>query len=272
MSLIYTGPRDTSKVINHAANILNDDNLRLTGKTRVSVPALLAGLGVYVTVGQSLFANYNGTAYTAGAHTFNFNAFDGHTYVCADPLLGCSGDATGDFVTIHGNQAGRIGDELIAAGEHTDCIMAPIAVGGTEIAQWAPGGNLVKRVDVCLRRLFEQGYSPTAILLEIGQQDSGVGTTQAQWESRFSSFRANIRAQGCDAPIIVARCTWRPSTSNATIRAAQAAVVNPGLGVYAGPDIDTLVGANRVAASPHLSATGCAAAAILWRNSIQAVI
>lgn len=271
MSLLYTGPADNSKYINHEANAFLDDMRSLAGKTRVAVTQT-ATTGVLLTVGQSLFANYNGAPYTAGANVYNFNAFDGRCYVCADPLLGCAGTSEGGNAGIEGNQAGRIADALIAAGEFTHCVVAPIAVGGTRIDQWATGGNLVQRLIVALARLREQGFVPSAVLLEIGQQDAGDGTSQAAWQASFSTFRSVIRANGCNAPIFVAQCTWRPSTSNATIRAAQAAVVNPGLGVYAGPDIDTLIGGNRQGGSPHLNATGAAAAAILWRNAIQAVL
>jgi hypothetical protein len=270
MSYIYRGISDGFKQINHTANAFADDNTNLTGKTAVTV-SQSGTTGVYVTVGQSLFANYNGTAYTAGSTTYNFNAFNGRVYNCADPLLGCAGNGTVAPSGGTGNQAGRIADALIAAGEHTHVIMAPIAVGGTKISQWAVGGNLVRRLEVCLMRLGEQGYTPTAVLLEIGQQDSGDGTTQVAWEASFDSFLTVIRKY-TSAPVIVAQCTWAPSSSNATIRAAQAAVVDS-VDVFAGPDIDTLTSATyRQAASPHLTATGSAVASLLWRDAIQAVI
>lgn len=269
MSLIFKGTGDSSRFLNHAANQLGDDMRDISSKTRVT-PA--AGAGVYVTVGQSLVCNYNGTAYTAGSTVSNFNTFDGRFYACVDPLLGCGGNGTVDVASGVGNQAGRIADALIAAGEHTSVIVAPVGVGGTEMARWADVNDLFPRFRVCLLRLREHGREPTAILFELGQEDAGLGTSQAAWEASFSTFRSAVRALGCNAPIIVAKCTWRPSTSNTTIRAAQTAVVNSGLGVYAGPDIDTLTGANRISGSPHLSATGAAAAALLWRDAIQAVI
>ena len=273
MSYYFKGIADGFKQIDHSANAFSDDMRNLTGRTEVSIATLLASanLGVYVTVGQSLFANYNGEPYTAVFATYNFNAFNGRAYQCQDPLLGCAGDGTVAPTDQKGNQAGRIGDTLVQNGVHDDVVMAPIAVGGTKISQWAAGGNLVRRLEVCLLRLKEQGLEPTAILLEIGQQDAADGTSQAAWEASFASFLSVIRGYTA-APVIVAQCTWRPSASNATIRAAQAAVVDS-FEVFAGPDIDTLTGATyRQAASPHLTATGCSVAAVLWRSAIEAVI
>ena len=264
MSLIYTGPADTWKEFDATANPILDDWTDLTGRTQVT-PTIDADTGVYVMIGQSMIANYTDVKHTAGATVYNFNMFNGRTYNCADPMLGCGGP--------DGNVAGHIGDALVASGQHARVVMAPIACGGTSVGEWATGA-LGRRIDICLQRLREQGYTVTGVLYEQGQQDGTLGTSQAAWEASFAQIVTRVRVY-TPAPIFVARSSFRhTATTYPTILAAQDAVVD-NVDVFAGPDSDTLISASyrqQLPAAAHWKYLGAASSALLWRAAIEAVI
>jgi hypothetical protein len=132
-------------------------------------------------------------------------------------------------------------------------ILIPIAIGATEILDWIPSGEgratwMWPRVQTMWRRYTAAGLPAiTGWLWMVGEQDAGnphSGTTQAQFVARFEEFRAAVRELGSDAPIFMPQETHpheaEPPYRGQQIRAAQAAVVNPALGVYAGPDCDLI--------------------------------
>lgn len=239
-----------------------------TGKSTVS-GTISSGESTLVLMcfGQSIAASSAPTAYTpSNAKVHQLNIYDGLTYQAADPMMGLSGKAGGGF---GGSYLSRLGDKIIGDGKKSRVILVPISIGGTTINEWATG-NLAHRLDVALLHLRAQQWigNPDAslkVMLDIGQTDGANGTTQSAWLASFAKAVNRINKLGIGSPpIYVAQSTYQLSAANSTIRAAQAAVVD-NVQVFAGPDLDTLTGADRQADGTHLSDAGADAAATLWR-------
>ncbi len=237
-----------------------------SGRTLLNPQGLIGGdvSRLYVFAGQSTMACSNPTARVpVSSRVDNFNIYDGAIYTYRDPPLGTSygGDITGPGCT-----AGRIADKLITAGPATRVICATMAVGGTSIDQWVNDTAVARRVPVMGARLAAAGLlsSVTAIIWQQGETDNALNTPQATYTARMASLIAAWRAAGFTCKILIAQTSWNAGASHAATRAAQAAAVNNGAGIYAGPDTDTLTGANRQADNTHFSDVGADALASLW--------
>ena len=108
--------------------------LRYAGKIEVPCPKQTQRTAVLLIAGQSNAANNaaqrHGTRYPDRV----LNFMGGRCYVAGSPLLGSTGFA-GEYWTL-------MADQLIDAGAFDRVILAPVAVGGSNIAQWAKGGAL----------------------------------------------------------------------------------------------------------------------------------
>lgn len=228
-----------------------------TGKTVVS-SSITGGEAtlVLLALGQSLTTNATPTPFTpTSPKVHNLNIYDGITYRAVDPLLGTAG--TG------GNYLSRLGDKLISDGSFARVILVPAAIGGTYIHDWIPSGLFDHRARVALKRIRAQGWVGNAdvtfrVLWEQGQGDTaaGIGTLQAIWQARFQQIVGTINGFGLGTPqITVPKDTMVANVIDATIRAAQAAVVD-NVQVFAGPDFDTLTGVTNRSDGTHPSDTG----------------
>jgi hypothetical protein len=234
-------------------------NRRVAGKTMVH-PAPVAGetTGVFLSAGQSLLANSCETTYTVTATKVqNMSIFNGAVYTAADPLIGCTNEV--------GNVLCRLGDKL-RASLFDRVIFIPMSVGSTTVADWA-GANLVGHFGVAKRRCDAVGLTISGVLWDIGIQDASDGTSQASYAASQSAVFAAIRAAGITAPIFVALEAY-PYT-NAGVRAAQAAAVDAGAGIYAGPDEDLIAAGSRYDGA-HFNATGADEYATAWYNALNA--
>jgi hypothetical protein len=101
-----------------------------------------------------------------------------------------------------------------------------------------------------------------------------VSVTRSTWVGKatyvrhFSRLLANLRANGLEAPVYVARASYCRGRTSEAVRAAQRAVVDARAGVLAGPDTDTLVGPGLRHDDCHFSAFGAALHAALWRDAL----
>ena len=215
---------------------------------------------VALVFGQSNAGNWGESKRTAGPRVFNF--FRGSLTRARDPLPGANGNG--------GSPWTRLGDKLIAANVYDRVIFVPAAIGATDIALWAPGGLLHKDL---LRNVLETqqaGYRFTHLLWVQGESDNALGTSQNDYYSRFLNMLAAIRGLGVDAPVFVALATrcgqYLPSP---TIRQAQIDLRNPSLGIFEGPDLDTLDETWRRDGC-HFSDKGLERHAEMWLKIIQA--
>jgi Carbohydrate esterase, sialic acid-specific acetylesterase len=231
-----------------------------SGKTLQAIPPRVLLL---ITVGQSNIVNIGPTAYTPShaAAIGNFNPYDGNLYAYADPLLGTGHNGS--------NMAGRLADLLIAAGAFDRVIVLSLAVGGSQVAMWAPGGILDNRLSIALARVRGRGIVNPTMALLWGQGESDGNTSQGDYATALSSFISSAASAGFSGRVFVAKQTWFAGATVSAIRAAQAGVVD-GTTVFAGPDADALGSSYRVADNTHFNDAGQAAYASAWYDAMVA--
>ena len=221
---------------------------------------------VIVTLGQSNAANYALERYTPKYDVRNFDLYDGRCYNAKDPLLGASGTL--------GNFATPLADMLIERGLYSHVIVAPIAMGGSTVEEWAEEGVFNRRILVLIRRLFDAGLTPTLILWHQGEGNSGAGDSHGrQYRKDLLEVIATFRNYGITAPFFVAlatKCGAYPRSSGDNIRKGQATAVNPLDNVFLGPDTDALGDAYRDEDHCHFNAAGLLRHAAMWADVLQA--
>lgn len=229
-----------------------------------------AGTIFLLVVGQSNVCNVGPTTYvvTNTGKVLTFNLCDGATYTAVGPMLACSTQFAGG-IPFGRNFAPVLADLLINAGKATKVGIACIGVGSTFVAGWQ-SLNPSTRIQAIYNRLTARSIVPSAILWGQGESDTGAGTTQTDYQNSLTAVIASFRTVGFSSsiPFFVAQQTWFGGATSAGIRAAQAAVVNHGSGIWAGPDSDTLNAGNRQAGNTDFNDAGVDAYAALWQTAL----
>jgi hypothetical protein len=244
-------------------------NRNTDGKTLVN-PSVYEGKKVLclIATGQSNIANSGQVSYTTlnPSKVHNLNIWDGAVYQGQDPFVGTSISPTGP-----GSWLGRMGDAIIADGYYDFVVFVTIAMGGSAIIEHVPGGAENSKYLCAVERCRALGLTINAFLWMQGESDNGV-TSQANYLSRLQQVIATPRSIGENAPWFVGKCTYINDVIDNNIRTAQAGVVN-NVDIFAGADTDTVTGAtNRYAGLVHLTATGAAAVAALWKTAITPIL
>ena len=224
---------------------------------------------VLFAFGQSNSANAAWDRYVPLHDVVNFNPHDGKCYRAEDPLLGPNGEG--------GSVWGRVGDELIQEGLYRQVLIVPIGIGGTELARWAPGGDLHPRVEGAARMLGRLGIRPTHVLWHQGESDVFEDTAEEDYVGQFQALATSLPALGIDAPVLPAvatRCDirgdWPEHVESAErIRSAQRSLPDRIANVRPGPDTDTITGPRFRPDSCHFTHRGIAAHARLWVRAIR---
>jgi len=223
---------------------------------------------ILITSGQSNMASVGPSSYTPtnASKIDNLNIYDGAIYASADPLLGQT-YAPGYGV---GSIPPRIADKLITNNKFDRVILVPVASGGSSIAMWVSGGPLYMRHCVAMHRLAARGIVPrmsgVTFALVWGQGESDSGTAQSTYQTQFGQIVTKLKncpnlSSQFNGRIFVTKQTMITNVVNATVQAAQAALVD-NVSIFSGGDIDALTGAtNRQVDGTHLNATGQANAA-----------
>lgn len=234
------------------------------GKTP-SNPRLVGGQrnDIFLVFGQSRSSCYGTGTYTPTNTTKidNLNLWDGGMYQGADPFLGCGG--------LGGSWMGQLADGRITNNKADRVIFIPFGYGGSQIANWEPGGILHAIVPAAIKRTFALGLTPTAVLWQQGESDTA--TSSATWQASFAALKASVVGYGVSAPWFVAKSTMLSNVVNPVIQGAQVAVVN-GSSVYAGPDIDQFTGVTNLADGTHMTLVGNTSAGGVWNTAISLVL
>ena len=217
--------------------------------------------------GQSNAANHGMGSYTPRQSVYCFNPMDCEYYLAEDPIPGATGS--------DGSPWGRLGDLLVEGGHARSVVFISIAFGGTFASDWAPGGGPARRLALAMQRAEWAGLDIDRMLWCQGEAEAN--NTQMRREEYKRHFRAmedEIRRAGVRAGIWVARATLcategRPFDNRGEIRAAQAELVDPVLGIFAGPDIDE-IGLEGRHDGCHFNEQGLQRAAELWLGAIAA--
>ena len=119
-------------------------------------------------------------------------------------------------------------------------------------------------------QLNNKGLSITHLLWHQGETDARLGTSPKDYKRFFSEILESLRKQGVTADIFVSIATRCYENNGAdALREAQKQLVNPSLGILAGPDTDTLGPEHRYD-DCHFSERGLQAAATLWFEALTA--
>lgn len=223
-------------------NLVNQNTNGLTPRAAQSLSSAVRNL-IIVGAGQSNMADSPQASVYSPANPTALDQFDinsGGIYPAVDPLLGCSVNSGG------GNPLLRLGDNLVTAGLFDRVLLASVAIDGTAVAEWDTG-TYSTRLPVLFRRLAAKGLvagtNVTVIVLwGQGETDTTLGTAQTPYTNSLNNVIAATRAAGFAGTWFVAVQTYNTGSTSAAVAAAQAAVVNHGAGVWAGPNADAIIG------------------------------
>jgi hypothetical protein len=160
-------------------------------------------------------------------------------------------------------------DMLIEHGQFDTVVLAPISVGGSRIEEWTTGGARHRRLQIAIKRAMDNGLSFTHVLWHQGESNAGVDADTNHYITCFMNIHGALRSYGVDASIYVAQATICNSPPNETIRGAQRALVDKTLGIFAGPDTDTIGLSSRYDGC-HMAESGLIRHAELWIEKLSA--
>ena len=234
------------------------------GKTAVPCPPQDKRTAVIFVAGQSNAANYGEKRQTTAYGDRVLAFFDGACMIAASPLLGADSQ-DGESLT-------PMADELIRSGRYDRVVLAPVAVGGTEIARWVEGDLapvLRQSLDAVQAR-----YKVTHAIWHQGENDAFIGSSAADYRRSFDILVARWRAQDMAAPVFVSvttRCypNWTPDNP---VALAQRSLPDLARGIHRGPDSDAALPASELRdGACHHNAVGQAHLAKLFAAALLAV-
>ena len=234
------------------------------GKTVVPCPTQDARTAVIFVAGQSNVANHAEQLQTTAFGDRVVAYFEGSCSIASSPLLGAT--------AIEGDSLTPLGDELIRSGRFDRVVLAPVAVGGTEIARWVDG-ELAPLLRQALDAV-QARYRVTHAIWHQGESDADAGTSAADYRRRFETLLGRWRAQGMAAPVLVSvttRCdpNWKPDNP---VALAQRSLPDPARGLYPGADSDGLLPSAELSGGEcHHNAQGQAHLAKLLASALLAV-
>lgn len=198
---------------------------------------------VMLLIGQSNVANSALGTFLPQARIGNY--FEGQCFVAKNPLLGASGERA--------SVALDFADAAVRQGLFDSAVIVNLAVQGSSVYSWARHGDLRPLLARTLADLRRQGLAVNLVLYHQGEADCLVGLDGERYGLALENVLADLRRMGVSAPIFVSQVSRHkaldcPDSAPAAcsricpdIRLAQAAVVDPAKGIFAGPDTDTAV-------------------------------
>lgn len=215
---------------------------------------------VLLTGGDSNAANYGQLPIAPRDAVFNFDPFDGRCYRARDPLLGPDGNG--------GSVWTRLGDLLVSRKLYDQVLIVPIAVSGSALRRWTPGGDLHGRIVDAKLRLHAAGLRITHVLWHQGERDAALDTPAAEYTAQFGAFLSGLRELGIDAPVYAAVATACGGPGHDALRSAQRALPERYPELKPGPDTDALDRLEHRHDACHFSDTGLDAHARLWLDAV----
>jgi hypothetical protein len=245
-------PESRPLVVDSAGRLMS-----YAGKIEVQCPKQTQRTAVLLIAGQSNAANHAAQRHNTHHPDRVLNFSGGRCYVAASPLLGSTGFA-GEYWTL-------MADQLIDAGVFDRVVLAPVAVGASNIAQWGKGGALNTSMTPLVQDLVTH-YRVTHVLWHQGESDFALKTDPARYKEQFRSFADTLRANAVDAPMFVStatRCLTGWSDPN-PIRTAQQELASSEPGFEPGVDTDKLLSAQDRFDDCHLADSGEVKTAKAW--------
>jgi lysophospholipase L1-like esterase len=237
------------------------------GRHPVPCPATGSRTMVALVFGQSQSANQVQERFVGGKGVFNY--LRGHCYQAVDPLLGTGGDK--------GNVWTLVGTELVAQKQFDAVVLVTIAIGGTSIAQWAPGGRLNAHLMDAVTAIAPV-FPFTHVFIALGETDFLSQTPPEDFFQKFAALIASLRHSGIDAPIFVAiesgfcDAAATPAKPGNPIAEAQRRIIATQEGVYLGADTDAIDAPSDRYDGCHMTGSGARKLAKLWAAAIAAPV
>ena len=237
------------------------------GRRAVPCPATGERTMVALVFGQSQAANQVQERFVGGKGVFNY--LRGHCYQALDPLLGTGGDK--------GNVWTLVASDLVAQKQFDAVILVTIAIGGTSIAQWAPGGRLNEHLMDAVTAIAPV-FPFTHVFIAQGETDFLSGTPPEDYFRKFAELITSLRQRGIAAPIFVAiesgfcDAAATPGRPGNPIAEAQKRTIATQEGVYFGADTDAVNAPSDRYDGCHLSGSGARKLAKLWTQAIIAPV
>jgi hypothetical protein len=217
------------------------------GKREIPCPKQTDRTLVLLIAGQSNAANSGGQRCIGSDGVINYCA--GRCYAAQSPLLETTGIA-GDSWT-------PLGNKLIDDGIADNVILIASAITGASIVKWQDGAPLNLMLQEVARDAQKQ-YKITHVLWHQGEVDVGVLRSD-QYLEKFQILVKSIRRAGVDAPIYVSvatRCEYPAWRSDNPIAMAQRSLPSPEDLIFAGVDIDSILGSLDRMDDCHFAASG----------------
>ncbi len=118
--------------------------------------------------------------------------------------------------------------------------------------------------------MLQAGLPPSVVNLQIGESLTVDGTAAATGTAQILSAVEELRRNGCTAPVFLALSTYFNGQDNSAARTAIIDACADDLGIFLGPDTDSLDSTYRQADNIHFKDNGRSAAASLWVACHQA--
>ena len=234
------------------------------GKVTTPCPQQDPRTAVIFVAGQSNVANYGERRQATAFRDRVFAFFDGACTIAGSPLLGADSH--------EGESLTPMADELIRSGRFDRVVLAPVAVGGTEIARWVEG-DLAPVLRQALDAV-QSRYKVTHAIWHQGENDALKGVSAEDYRRSFDELLGRWRAQGMTAPVFISvttRCYPGWMADN-PVAQAQRALPDPARGLHPGPDTDSLLSPTELRGGAcHHNAQGQARVAKLLAASLLAV-
>lgn len=223
------------------------------GKTAAACPPAGPRTAIILALGQSNASNDSGERGTSHYGDNIVSWSDGKCQIAESPLLGTSGTRGESWTTL--------ANKLIAAGAYDKVMIVPLAIGGSKVQRWAPGGDLSAMMMTQLDKLVP-AYAPTHVVWVQGEEDRSQGTDTASYRRSFLALVDSLRGKGIQAPIFVTRATFcEPDIAwirDNPVGLALDQMPDPAKGIYAGVDTDRLVPAEDRMDGCHFGGRGVA--------------
>jgi hypothetical protein len=239
-------------------------------KKAVACPQQTDRTAVLLLTGQSNAGNHAGQRFRSEHGDKVVNFYDGQCYVAASPLLGSDG--------INGEYWTQLGNLLLDRGSFDQIVLAPMAISGSEVSRWAPGGDLNGPMTDTASQLQQRGYVVTHVLWVQGEIDYVKGTNEKDYRDHFVSLASSLRSHGVAAPVYVAIATKCLGASNGgtlshsadnPVARAQLALPDPGADLRSGVNSDALLGDLDRFDDCHFSSSGEQKVARAWADLLS---
>lgn len=217
---------------------------------------------IILTLGQSNAANSSNSYYSPKNNVLNY--YNGQLYKAREPLIGAGGDG-GSVWTI-------LADKMIDGALCKKVIIIPIAVGSTNIENWARGECSIKLRNT-LDDLNKHNIKLTYVLWHQGEANNG--TSKANYKKNLSIILKTIREKKQTAPFYCSIATYsflavtKPLGIDSVIQNAQREFIYENKNVLRGPNTDLLIYAIDRHDSQHFSQFGNFRYAELWLKAIK---